>query len=113
MLLAKMKNFSTKIYEKLKKVPKSNVVTYKELAHAIDSRAYRAVGSAMKNNKDPIKVPCYKVIESSGKIGGYCGKTKGEKIKEKIKLHEIDGIEIKNNKIVNLEKYLYKFSKIR
>ena len=104
-----MKNFSGKVYERLKKVPEGKVVAYKELAHAIGSRAYRAVGSAMKNNKGPIKIPCYKVIKSSGEIGGYCGKTKGEKIREKIKLLEIDGIKIKNGKVDKI--YFHYFTK--
>ncbi|MBI3026936.1 MGMT family protein, partial [Candidatus Woesearchaeota archaeon] len=43
-------SFNEKIYELLKKVPKGKVTTYKELAHSAGTRAYRAVGQAMRCN---------------------------------------------------------------
>ena len=102
-----MKNFNEKIYEKLKKVPKWKFISYKELGRAVNSKAYRAVGNAMKNNKDPVNIPCYKVIKSSGEIGDY---SSNGGAKKKIKLLKKDGIEIKNNKI-DLNKYGYSFLK--
>ncbi len=47
-----------KIYTILKTVPKGYVTTYKDLAKFVNSKAYRSVGSLMKNNKDPINIPC-------------------------------------------------------
>jgi hypothetical protein len=44
----KMKTFSDKAYDLLRKVPKGRVTTYKEIAHALGSRTYRGVGQAMK-----------------------------------------------------------------
>ena len=104
-----MSELKTKIYQKLKEVPFGKVVTYKILANSIGSSAYRAVGRLMRVNNDPINVPCYKVIRSSGDVGGYCGKISGKKIKEKIKKLKMEGIKIKNNKVVNLDGYLYRF----
>ena len=100
-----MKSFDERIYEKLKKVPNGKVITYKELAKAVNSNAYRAVGNAMKSNKDPINIPCYKVVCSNGFVGNYSGGG----IKKKIELLKKDGIVVKNNKI-NLNKYLFKFN---
>jgi alkylated DNA nucleotide flippase Atl1 len=45
-----MKIFAEKCYDILKKVPSGKVTTYKEIAHALNSKAYRAVGSAMNKN---------------------------------------------------------------
>ena len=98
-------SFQDKIYEALKKVPKGKVTTYQELAHAIGSRAYRAVGSAMRKNPFAPKVPCQRVINADGSIGNFSGK---DGIKGKIKMLRKEGITITNNKI-DLKKYKFKF----
>lgn len=96
--------FSEKCYSVLRKVPKGKVTTYKEIAKALNTKAYRAVGNAMNRNPYPSnKVPCHRVIKSSGEIGGFAH---GEKAKASLLKKE--GIEIKNNKI-SLKKHLYKF----
>jgi O6-methylguanine-DNA--protein-cysteine methyltransferase len=53
----KMKTFAEKSYDLLRKVPKGRVTTYKEIAHALGTRAYRGVGQAMKRNPYSPKVP--------------------------------------------------------
>jgi len=58
---------------------------------------------------DTPKVPCHRVVKSDGNIGGFKGKTKGKEISEKINILKKEGIQIKNNKIVNFDKILYKF----
>ena len=52
-----MKSFSEKAYALLRKVPEGRVTTYKEIAHALGTRAYRGVGQAMKNNPYAPEVP--------------------------------------------------------
>lgn len=94
-----------KIYTNLRKVPKGKVITYKELAKSVNTKAYRFVGTCMKENKTPIVIPCYKVILSDGKLGNYSG---SGGVREKAKLLEKDGIKIVNGR-VDLDKYLHKF----
>ncbi|MEK6936960.1 MAG: MGMT family protein [Nanoarchaeota archaeon] len=96
-------SFNQKVCKLLLKIPKGKVSTYKDIAEKLNSKAYRAVGNALNKNKHPESYPCYKIINSNGKLGGY---SKGLKLK--IKKLKKDGIKIKNNK-VNLNKYLYKF----
>jgi len=98
-------NFSEKVYKLTKKVPKGKVTTYKAIANKLKTKAYRAVGTALKNNKQPIIIPCHRVINSNGKTGFYKGKKNS---KEKIKLLKKEGIKIKNNRI-ELKKYLHNF----
>lgn len=99
-------DFTKRVYSLLKRVPKGKVTTYKDLAKAIGTKAYRAVGTAMKNNEHPDSIPCYKVVKSSGEVGNYSGKGG---MKGKIRLLEKDGIKIEKNKIENFEKIKYKF----
>jgi len=124
-----MNSFYEKIYSKLRQVPKGKVTTYKALANSINSKAYRAVGTAM--NKNPygyatfirgkgkschsvirgdskrtsgcFLVPCHRVINSDGRIGGFASGTAN-----KIKMLKAEGIIIVNGKI-DTKKFSYKF----
>ena len=86
--------FQNKVYRLLKQIPKGKVTTYKIIAKKLNSRAYRAVGTALKCNPYPVKVPCHRVVKSDGSIGQYSGG-----IKAKIKLLQKEGIEVKNKRI--------------
>jgi len=96
--------FDEKVLELTKKIPHGKVTTYKIIAHELNTKAYRAVGNALKRNTQPIVIPCHRVIHSSGHIGGY---SRG--IKRKIELLKKEGIKIKNNKVVNLHEVLHRF----
>jgi methylated-DNA-[protein]-cysteine S-methyltransferase len=102
-------NFYERVYAKLKEVPKGYVTTYKELSKALNTKAYRAVGNAMRHNPYAPVVPCHRVVRSDGTIGGFNGKTKGKEIDNKIKLLKNEGVIVKDNKIVDFNKILYKF----
>ncbi|HLG24053.1 MAG TPA: MGMT family protein [Candidatus Nanoarchaeia archaeon] len=104
-------SFNEKIYSLLRKVPKGKVTTYKILANRLGTRAYRAVGSAMRCNPYAPAVPCHRVVSSGGKIGGFMGttNTKSDAIKKKIMMLKKEGVKVKNNKIVNFEKTVFYF----
>ena len=78
---SKLTEFQQKVYNVVKKIPKGQVLTYKEVAKLTGSpKAYRAVGNAL--NKNPFKeVSCHRVIRSDGKVGGYA---RGTKVKIKL-----------------------------
>ncbi|MFH1294496.1 MAG: MGMT family protein [Candidatus Aenigmatarchaeota archaeon] len=96
----------SKVLELLKKIPKGKVTTYKSLAEACNSKGYRAIGQVLKNNPRPDMCPCYKVVRSDGKIGGYSGKDP-KNIAKKIELLRNDGIEIVKGRI-DLKRYLFR-----
>ena len=98
-----MKTFNERCYDILRRVPKGKVTTYSELARALKSKAYRAVGNAMNKNPYSPKVPCHRVVKSNGDIGGFASGTK-----KKISMLKKEGIKVKKGK-VDLKKYLYKF----
>ena len=53
----KMKTFAEKAYDLLRMVPKGRLTTYKEIAHALGTKAYQGVGQAMKKNPYAPEVP--------------------------------------------------------
>ncbi len=95
--------FREDVYRLLKKVPEGKVTTYKALAEALGTKAYRAVGTAMRNNKDTENIPCYKVVKSDGSVGFY-SKRKSLKIKKL----EADGIRVVDGKVADFDKRLWK-----
>lgn len=82
-----------KVYELAKKIPKGKVTTYKIIAEALSTKAYRAVGTALNKNHDK-RIPCHRIVNSNGMIGGY---NKGSKAKARILRKE--GIVVKDGKI--------------
>lgn len=86
-------DFEKQVWTEIKKIPKGQTLTYKELAIKIGKpKAYRAVASACAKNPLLITIPCHRVIRSDGKIGGYKG-VKG--IERKKKLLESEGVNLK------------------
>ena len=64
-------NFKDKVYRVVRKIPKGQVLTYKEVARrAGNPKASRAVGNILHKNTDP-NVRCHRVIRSDGNLGGY------------------------------------------
>ena len=74
-----MKAFYEKVWEKMRKIPKGKVTTYKEIGKGLGSKAYRAIGNVCRNNPYAPEVPCHRVVKSSQGIGGYAF---GEELKK-------------------------------
>lgn len=65
-------DFEKKVWNVLKSIPSGETRTYKWVAEKIGNpSAVRAVGRALSKNPIPIVVPCHRVIESDGSIGGF------------------------------------------
>ena len=105
MKYSKEISFAERCYRILASVPRGKITTYSDIAHAIGSRAYRAVGNAMNKNPYAPEVPCHRVVNRDGHLGGYAGG-----IDKKEALLKSEGIEIENGHIVDLERYLMNFS---
>lgn len=91
--------FAEKVYALCKKIPRGKVTTYGEIARALDCKAYRAVGNALRCNPYAPIVPCHRVVRSDGSIGGFKGKTAGREVREKIKLLEEEGVKVEKGKV--------------
>lgn len=64
--------FQKRVWGELAKIPYGKTHSYGEIAAAIDKpTAYRAVAQANGANPLVIVIPCHRVINSDGKLGGY------------------------------------------
>lgn len=103
-------NFNKSCYELLRKVPIGTVTTYREIAHGLNCRAYRAVGNAMnKNPHSTDSVPCHRVVNSNGDLGGFAWD-----LELKISRLKLEGVEVFENskgilKIKNFKDKLFIF----
>ncbi len=92
----------SKVYEYLTKIPKNKVVTYGMIAEYLGNRGYaRAVGSILHINPDGDRYPCYKVVNSQGRLSPNYVFGGIEAQKERLLK---DGIEVADYK-VDLSKY--------
>ncbi len=91
------------VYEQVKRIPKGKVATYGQVAAMCNSpRASRAVGYALHYNPDPKNVPCYRVVNRFGGLAerfAFGGKDIQKALLER------DGVEVREDYTVDLEKY--------
>ncbi|WP_246859701.1 bifunctional transcriptional activator/DNA repair enzyme AdaA [Dickeya oryzae] len=65
-------NFQISVWKALLQIPPATVVSYSQVADAIGHHnAARAVGLAVGANPVAFLIPCHRVIQQSGRIGGY------------------------------------------
>jgi len=65
-------DFQLKVWETLLKIPMGKLSTYGGIAKQLQNpNASRAVGTAIGDNPVAFLIPCHRVIQSSGALGGY------------------------------------------
>jgi AraC family transcriptional regulator of adaptative response/methylated-DNA-[protein]-cysteine methyltransferase len=65
-------DFQLKVWEALLKIPMGQLATYGNIAKQLQNpNASRAVGTAIGDNPVAFLIPCHRVIQSSGALGGY------------------------------------------
>ncbi|MAO68968.1 MULTISPECIES: methylated-DNA--[protein]-cysteine S-methyltransferase [Idiomarina] len=75
-------NFQVAVWRALLRIPPGQLASYSQIANALGyPKASRAVGNAVGSNPVAMLIPCHRVIQKSGAIGGYrWGSTKKEMI---------------------------------
>lgn len=64
--------FQKEVWSELQKIPSGSTVSYSELATRLKKpNATRAVASACAKNNIAILIPCHRVLQKNGKLGGY------------------------------------------
>jgi O-6-methylguanine DNA methyltransferase len=81
-------SFEKKVWSTLKRIPYGKTRSYKDIAKSIGHpKAFRAVGNANGSNSIPLIIPCHRVIESNGGLGGF-----GHGLKVKAKLLDLEKV---------------------
>jgi methylated-DNA-[protein]-cysteine S-methyltransferase len=91
-------SFERDVILEVAKIPYGNIKTYKEIAESLNTKGYRAVGTAIGKNPFPIVVPCHRVIRSDRNVGGFRGGTEMK-------------VNMLNKEGLNIEKFKIKFDK--
>lgn len=95
-------SFRGRVYAVVAKIPTGKVLTYGEVAKwAGNARAARAVGTAMRENPDPKRVPCHRVVRANGTVGDYAfggARAKVKKLKS-------EGVAFSSHNKVKITKY--------
>ncbi|MBO5177040.1 MAG: methylated-DNA--[protein]-cysteine S-methyltransferase [Lachnospiraceae bacterium] len=83
--------FQHSVWNALRDIPYGETRSYEDIAVAIGNpKAVRAIGQANTRNPILLLVPCHRVINKNGTIGGFgCG------VEVKQKLLELEGVNIK------------------
>jgi deoxyribonuclease V len=90
-------------YDLVRQIPPGRVSTYGAVAQALgDKVAARAVGRMMNQNPDADDMPCFKIVHSDGRLGGF-----GLGIHDKIRRLQQDSISIFNGRIVDFENVFF------
>ena len=90
-------------YNLVRQIPPGKISTYGAVAKSLgDIIASRAVGRMMNQNPDANTMPCYKIVHSDGRLGGF-----GLGINDKIRRLKNDNILVKDGKIVDFENVLF------
>ncbi len=97
-----MTDFYERVYNAVKQIPSGCVATYGQIAALAGSPgAARAVGNALHLNPEPDRIPCFRVVNSTGKLTGAFAF--GGIFRQKELLEE-DGVEVQNFR-VDLKEY--------
>jgi O-6-methylguanine DNA methyltransferase len=100
--------FNQKVWAMTARVPVGRVTTYAQIAQALGSRGYRAVGNALNKNPYSPAVPCHRVVGSDGGLTGFAGG-----IDKKRKLLTVEGVKLKANGKADLDVAFFRFPQTR
>jgi O-6-methylguanine DNA methyltransferase len=82
-------SFTHRVLAAVRRIPPGHVATYGDIAALAGSpRAWRAVGTIMRETRDP-GMPCHRVIAAGGALGGY-----GGNLQLKRELLRAEGLEV-------------------
>lgn len=66
--------FQRGVWQALQAIPAGTTASYRDIAGTIGNpKAFRAVGQANNRNPLAIIIPCHRVVNHNGALGGYAG----------------------------------------
>ena len=98
MSTARASTFTSQVLSAVRRIPAGRVATYGDIAALAGSPlAYRAVGTVMRECRDPT-VPCHRVIAAGGALGGF-----GRFLQLKRDLLRAEGLEVTLTRVRRFE----------
>ena len=98
-------NFFERVYEIVRQIPEGKVTTYGAIAKALGTaKSARMVGWAMNASHNLEDVPAHRVVNRNGML---TGKHHFESTNLMQQLLENEGVKIIDNKIVDLDKFIW------
>lgn len=95
--LTREMNFNQKVWAITSRIPRGKVVTYGDIAKALKTKAYRAVGNALNRNPYAPAVPCHRVVGANGSLTGFAGG-----LPKKLRLLMEEGVKFRDGNRVDL-----------
>lgn len=93
-----MTPFIKAVYNETRLIPAGSTKSYKDICKKLGKpNASRAVGTALGKNPILLLMPCHRVLNSSGKLGGFSAPGG---IKTKVKLLEFEGVSFEKPKVI-------------
>src|SRR5687767_9130471 len=92
--LSNAMSFNQKVWAMCARVPAGQVTTYADIARALGTKAYRAVGNALNRNPYAPAVPCHRVVGSDGSLTGFAGG-----LPKKQRLLRDEGVPLRNERV--------------
>jgi len=91
-------------YNLVRQIPNGKISSYGIVAEALgDKIAARAVGRMMNQNPNADTMPCFKIVHSDARLGGF-----GLGIEDKIRRLKKDKINVEDGKIIDFKNVLFK-----
>ena len=95
-------SFNQKVWALTARIPAGKVVRYADIARALGTNGYRAVGNALNRNPYAPAVPCHRVVGSDGSLTGFAGG-----LEKKRELLRREGLTLRENGKVELTHALF------
>lgn len=83
--------FQQQVWQALCAIPYGETCSYRDLAeHVNRPRGFQAVGQANSRNRIAIVIPCHRVVQHDGGLGGYAGGSERKKwlLAHELKVHK-------------------------
>ncbi len=99
------KSFYHKVLQIVRQIPPGKITTYGAIAECLgNKRSARMVGWVLNSQKGNSDIPAHRVVNKQGLL---TGKIHFEGVNLMQQLLENEGIEVTNDRIVNMEKYFW------
>lgn len=98
-------SFFDNVFEVAKLIPKGRVTSYGAIAAYIGmKRSARMVGYAMNASHTDATIPAHRVVNRNGLLTGKHHFSGPDEMEKRLKA---EGIKVKNDKIINFDKYFW------